>query len=338
MPRNPVRNFDRTRGTPETMTGLRMLSKLPRSLLSAIATSLLVACTLLVLAGASRAQNAVVVVNGDPVTNFDIEQRIKLVGLSGGGKIPSRQEALEELINDRVKVKEGKKFNIEMSRADVEAQYSAMAVRLRLNTDQLDKVLEGRGIRPDTLKARLKADYIWTQLVRGRYSQSLIVGEKDVDSAIQVKGDGKEQSAESFEYKMRPVVLFVAKGAEKSAIDLRKKDAETLRSRIQTCDQADSYFRSLRDGIIKDQVVKTSADLPPALRELLDKTPVGQMTPPEVTRAGVEMVVLCSRAPSTETPAKREAREKLFAQKYEAQAKKYLEEARRGSMIEYRER
>ncbi len=32
----------------------------------------------------ARAQNAVVVVNGDPITNFDIEQRTKLIALSGG--------------------------------------------------------------------------------------------------------------------------------------------------------------------------------------------------------------------------------------------------------------
>jgi peptidyl-prolyl cis-trans isomerase SurA len=307
---------------------------LSHSLLSALA---LTACITLAPSGSALAQNAVVVVNGDPITNFDIDQRVKLQGLSGG-KTPSRQEALEELINDRVKVKEGRKYNIEVSKADVDTQYATMAVRLRMNADQLNKLLESRGIRPDTLKARLRADYVWTQLVRGRYSQSLIVGEKDVNTAIEVKGDGKDASAESFEYKMRPVVLFVPRGAEKSAVDLRKKDAETLRGRIQTCEQADSYFRSMRDGIIKEQVVKTSADLPAPLRELLDKTPVGQMTPPEVTRAGVEMVVLCSRAPSTETPAKREAREKLFAQKYDAQAKKYLEEVRRSAMIEYRER
>ena len=211
-----------------------------------------------------------------------------------------------------------------------------MGARMRLTSDQLNKVLEGRGIRPETLKARLKADFIWSQLVRGRYGQSLIVGEKDIASAIEVKGDGKEQTG-SFEYKMRPVVLFVPKGAAQSAIDLRKKDAETLRARVQSCEQAESMFRAMRDGVIRDQVVKTSADLPAALRELLDKTPVGQMTPPEITRQGVEMVVLCSRAPSTETPEKREAREKLFSQKYETQAKKYLQEARRSSMIEYRQ-
>jgi peptidyl-prolyl cis-trans isomerase SurA len=135
---------------------------------------------------------------------------------------------------------------------------------------------------------------------------------------------------------MRPVVLLVPRGAAQSTFEQRKREAESLRGRVQSCDQAEGFFRSMRDGVVRDVVIKTSADLPPNLREMLDKTPVGQLTPPEVTRQGVEMVALCSRTPTTETPQKREAREKLFAQKYEAQAKKYLQEARRSSMIEYR--
>jgi peptidyl-prolyl cis-trans isomerase SurA len=46
---------------------------------------------------------------------------------------------------------------------------------------------------------------------------------------------------------------------------------------------------------------------------------------------------VCDRKPSTaDTPAKREAREKLYAQKYEAQAKRFLEDIRRSALIEYR--
>jgi peptidyl-prolyl cis-trans isomerase SurA len=247
----------------------------------------------------------------------------------------SRQEAMEELINDRVKIKEAKKFNLDMTPSDVEAQYAATGARMRLNTEQLNKVLEGRGIRPETLKLRIKADYVWSQLVRGRYGQSLLVGERDIASAIEVKGDAKG-AGDSFEYRMRPVVLLVPRGAAQSTFEQRKREAESLRGRVQSCDQAEGFFRSMRDGVVRDVVIKTSADLPPNLREMLDKTPVGQLTPPEVTRQGVEMVALCSRTPTTETPQKREAREKLFAQKYEAQAKKYLQEARRSSMIEYR--
>jgi peptidyl-prolyl cis-trans isomerase SurA len=73
------------------------------------------------------------------------------------------------------------------------------------------------------------------------------------------------------------------------------------------------------------------------LRGVLDKTPIGHLTPPEVTKQGVEMVVLCGRKPTTiDTPKKREMREKMFAEKYEAKSKSYLREIRGAAMIEYR--
>ena len=58
---------------------------------------------------------------------------------------------------------------------------------MRITPDQLTKSLESQGIRPDTLKARLKADMVWTSLVRGRFKESLQVGEKDVDAAAQAR-------------------------------------------------------------------------------------------------------------------------------------------------------
>jgi peptidyl-prolyl cis-trans isomerase SurA len=85
-------------------------------------------------------------------------------------------------------------------------------------------------------------------------------------------------------------------------------------------------------------VTKTSADLPAPLRELLDKTPIGHLTEPEVTKQGVEMVALCDRKPTTvDTPKKKEIRDKMFADKYEAKSKAYLQDLRKAAMIEYRE-
>jgi peptidyl-prolyl cis-trans isomerase SurA len=84
-------------------------------------------------------------------------------------------------------------------------------------------------------------------------------------------------------------------------------------------------------------VTKTSADLPAPLRDMLDKTPIGHLTEPEVTKQGVEMVALCGRKPTTiDTPKKKEVRDKMFAAKYEAKSKSYLQEVRRAAMIEYR--
>ncbi len=279
------------------------------------------------------AQSVAAMVNGEAITNFDIEQRVKLTKLTTQ-KVVSREEALEELINDKLKVKEAKRYGLDMSSSDIDGAYGNMASRMRMNPEQLSKTLEGHGIRPETLKSRIKADMTWGNLVRGRFQSNLLVPEKDL-AGVEPSGDKSE--TESFEYLVRPIVLIVPRGSPSSTIEARRKEAELLRSRIQSCDEAQSLFRSMRDAAIRDQLTKTSADLPPALRELLDKTPVGKLTPPEVTKQGVEMVALCSRKPTkADTPAKRAAREKIYNQKYEAKSKSYLEEVRKGAMIEMR--
>jgi peptidyl-prolyl cis-trans isomerase SurA len=281
------------------------------------------------------AQTVVVMVNGEPITNYDIDQRSKLNFLSTH-KPPVRTEVIDELIDEKVKIKEGKKYSVDPSTSDIDQAYVSMSARMRIGPEQLTKTLEAQGIRPDTVKARLKAEMVWNSLVRGRFKESLQVGEKDVAAAVQVKGDEKPET-ESFEYQMQPIVLIVPRGSAPAAVEARRKEAEALRNRVQTCTEANAFFKSMQNAAIREPVTKTSADLPAALRDLLDKTPIGHLTEPEVTKQGVEMVALCGRKPTTiDTPKKKEIRDKMYAEKYEAKSKSYLRETRKAAMIEYR--
>ena len=102
----------------------------------------------------------------------------------------SRQEVIDELIDEKVKIKEAKKIR----RRSLRQRYRSVLRRDELSgcgitPDQLTKSLESQGIRPDTLKARLKAEMVWSSLVRGRFKESLQVGEKDVAAAAQEGGE-----------------------------------------------------------------------------------------------------------------------------------------------------
>ncbi|MEH2498360.1 peptidyl-prolyl cis-trans isomerase SurA [Bradyrhizobium sp. AZCC 1678] len=316
-----------------TMTTIKLLSRRPwsRSLAAGSAVALAM------LAGSASplpAQSVACMVGGEPITSLDIEQRTKLIFLTTRKPAP-KQEVIDELINEKVKIKEAKRFGVDPTASDIDQAYSGMSQRMRLTPDQLTKSLESQGVRPETLKARLRADMVWGSLVRGRFKESLQVGEKDVDAAAQQGGEATQ--TEAFEYKLQPIVLIVPRGSAQSAIDLRRKEAESLRERVQTCEQANSYFKSMQNAAIRDTVTKTSADIPGPLRELLNKTPIGHLTPPEITKQGVEMVALCERKPTkVDTPKKREIREKMYAQKYEAKSKAYLADIRKAAMIECR--
>jgi peptidyl-prolyl cis-trans isomerase SurA len=318
-----------------TMTTFKLLSRRLLSPVRSLAAGGAIA--LAVLAGGVSplpAQSNACMVGGEPITNLDIEQRTKLNFLTTRKRMP-RQEILDELIDEKVKIKEAKRFGVDPSASDVDQAYTGMSQRMRLSPEQLTKSLESQGVRPETLKSRLKAEMVWGSLVRGRFKESLQVGEKEVASAAQQSGEPTQ--TEAFEYRLQPIVLIVPRGSAQSAVDQRRKEAESLRERIQTCEQANSYFKSMQNAAIRPIVTKSSADIPAPLRELLDKTPVGHLTPPEITKQGVEMVALCERKPTKiDTPKKREIREKMFAQKYEAKQKAYLNDIRKAAMIECR--
>jgi peptidyl-prolyl cis-trans isomerase SurA len=300
-------------------------------IVSCVAAALLPLCV-----SPLRAQTVAVMVNGEPITDFDIEQRSKLFLLTTH-KAPDRKDVINELIDEKVKIKEAKKFGVDPTSADIDQAYGGMSQRMHLSADQLTATLEKQGIRADTLKARIKTEMVWTSLVRGRYKERLQIGEKDVEAAVKAEGGDDQQQGEAFEYKLQPVVLIVPKGSAQSAIELRQKDAETLRARVETCDQANQYFKAMANAAIREPVVKTSADIPANLRKLLDDTPIGHLTPPEVTKQGVEMVALCSRKPTTiDSPKRKEMRDKMYAKKYEQTSNAYLAEIRKAAMIEYR--
>ncbi|MBR1086733.1 peptidylprolyl isomerase [Bradyrhizobium manausense] len=313
-----------------------MTTSLPafRALL-VLGTVLGVALTLAV--APARAQNIVVMVNGDPITDFDIEQRTKLETLTTQ-KTPNRQDVINTLIDDKIKLKEGKKYGVDPGVSDVNQSYDGMAQRMRITPEMLTKSLEVKGVRPETLKNRMKSEMVWTSLVRGRFKEKLIVGEKDVADKVREGGTEKLQ-IEGTEYKMQPIVLIVPRGSSAAFQETRMKEAEQYRARVASCEEAKSLFLSTPNATIRESVTKTTSDLPEALRKVLDDTPVGHMTAPEVTKSGIEMVVLCSRKPTTiDTPKKREIQQKMYVEKYEKVQKVYLDELRKAAMIEYRNR
>jgi peptidyl-prolyl cis-trans isomerase SurA len=304
-----------------------------RALIASCVTALLLSLGV----SPSNAQNVAVMVNGEPITDYDIEQRSKLNFLTTH-KTPDRKDVINELIDEKVKIKEAKKFGVDPTSADIDQSYGGMSQRMHITPDGLTATLEKQGIRADTLKARIKADMVWGSLVRGRYKEKLQISEKEVNEAVKAEGGDDQQKGDAFEYKLQPVVLIVPKGSAQSTIELRQKDAETLRARVETCEQANQYFKSMANAAIREPVTKTSADIPANLRKLLDDTPVGHLTPPEVTKQGVEMVALCARKPTTiDTPKRKEKRDQMYAKKYEQTSSAYLAEIRKAAMIEYRE-
>ena len=290
---------------------------------------------MLAVSSVARAQEVAVLVDGEPITSLDIEHRSKFLEMSNH-KAPTRQEAIDSLVNEILELREAKRYGIDPAASDVNDAFTNIATNMGVDAAKLTQMLSSGGASPDTLKQRLRAQMAWASLVRGRYKASLEIADSDVEAQLQLhKPDEKNQVG--YEYTMNPVLLVVPHGSADAAFEARKRDADALRARFTSCTEGIPFARALPEVAVRDPVIKSSADLQQALRDILDKTEVGHLTPPEQTTEGVQMFAVCSKKESkSDAPGLKQMRNEILDKKFDAKAKRYIADLRRQAMIEYK--
>ncbi|HET7806079.1 MAG TPA: SurA N-terminal domain-containing protein [Pseudolabrys sp.] len=281
------------------------------------------------------AAQVVVIANGSPITEYDIQQRMKL-DASATHKTATRQQIIDDLIDDRLKISKAKVYGLEVDDYEVSRAFEGMATRQHITVQQFSQVLERAGISPNTVKARIRAELTWQQLIRGKFGSSLQVGDSDVANALKSRNES-EAPAVGYIYTLYPVTIVVPRGSNEATIAAKRSIADNLRSRFVSCNEGLATARALRDVAVREPITRSSADLSAQLREILGNIEVGHLTAPEVTPQGLQMFAVCNKKETTaESPLRREVREQLYTKRFEAESKRFLDEIRKSAMIEYK--
>jgi peptidyl-prolyl cis-trans isomerase SurA len=288
----------------------------------------------LLLPAAAHAQ-VVVVANGSPITEFDIAQRTKLIATSTH-KPTTRQAVINELIDDRLKIARAQVYGLHVTPDEVNQAFANMAKRQGISKKQFEEVLARAGIAAEAVKARIRAEVTWSQLIRGKFGPSLQVSDADVARTLQDR-HSTDAAELGYIYTLYPVTIVVPSGSSATVLEAKRHEAENLRSRFTTCKEGLALARALRDVAVREPISRASGDLPKATRDVLASLPVGHLTTPDVTTLGLQMFALCDKKQTNqESPLKTQLRNEIYAKRFEAQAKRYLEEIRKQAMIEYK--
>lgn len=304
--------------------------RIPPRLAPAFAFALALLLPLLAASAPAFAQQIVVLVNGAPITSYDVSQRQRLSQLVDRKSI-SAKEALEDLIDDQLKVQQASKLQTDLEKKDIDRLYASVAERSGRTPDQLTAGLAQAGLNAQSFKTKLAADYVWSQYVRSR-SGDVNIRDADLAAVLQQRG---YTTLISTEYVLRPIIFVVPRNA--NTYGSRLQEANALRGRFTSCESGIPMAKSLREVVVRSQVLRLSSDLPANQRKILDGTPVGRLTPPEVSQAGVETFAVCDkREVRGESAQKREIKDELSNKQFTAASKKLLDELRRSALIQYR--
>jgi peptidyl-prolyl cis-trans isomerase SurA len=92
---------------------------------------------------------------------------------------------LRDLVQERLKIAEGDKFDVEVDEKDVEKEIQSIAADGGTTLDGLARQLTADGISIDSLKQQIKASIVWQRLVQGRYRSRIRVSPEEIDRQLQ---------------------------------------------------------------------------------------------------------------------------------------------------------
>jgi peptidyl-prolyl cis-trans isomerase SurA len=253
----------------------------------------LVGMTLL-MAGAvpSFAATVRITVNGTPITDVQIQQRLALMKIENRS---GEKAAEDELINEALEMQEAKRIGFTITDADVSDAELQLARQLKLSQSNLERVLTDHGVALATLKDRLRANLAWGKIQATAVSARVTVSEADVD---------KEAKAEltptnSYDYILKEVLFLTVQGGP--SVSARTAQANAYRAKFQGCSTAVQESLGYTDAAVRDIGRRHATQFPDAIASELAQLNVGGITKPRVTESGVQMLAVCSKEVSTDT-------------------------------------
>lgn len=275
-----------------------------------------------------EAQVIIATVNGDPITDIDVEERMKLLRAM---HLPaSHDDALNSMIDDQLKTEVTAKFKIDASDTQIGEQIAREAARMKVAPQAMLAAIENAGVSESNIKDHFAADYKFSLLVQA-YNKGIEASEEQVREELAKDGGA---SAAGIDYKINQVIFTLFENPKPAEIEAKMKAAEQLRSKFSDCDSGLAMARDMDDVAVKEQLTRNSLQISDNLKALLDKTPVGHLTAPERTVDGIEMIAVCSKGVSNDEDALQDAiSQKLLDAEFQADGERRLKELRSYAVI-----
>jgi peptidyl-prolyl cis-trans isomerase SurA len=144
---------------------------------------------------------ATAIVNGEVITQTDIDQRLALMSIANNAPIPAdqidrlRQQILSNLIDETLQIQAAKSEEIEITDADIDKTVARVAGNVKQTPDQMAAYLKSRGSSIRSIRRQIMGEMAWRRLQSKKIESTVSVGDEEVQAVIDklTKSKGTEE-------------------------------------------------------------------------------------------------------------------------------------------------
>ena len=240
---------------------------------------------------------ATAIVNGDVITQTDVEQRVALLAMANGSEIPVdeldrvRQQVLRNLIDEQLQIQAAKDAEIEVRKSDIDRTVERVAGNVQQTPVQLESYLAARGSSIRSLRRQIEGEIAWQRLQRAKIESSVTVGDEEVKAVL----DQLMASKGSDEYRVGEIFISATTANQAEAAANAARILEQLRNGASFAGYARQFSEASTAAVGGDLGWVRAEQLPAPLA-----AQVRQMTPGTVSNlipvpGGISIIALQDR-------------------------------------------
>ncbi|WP_375603891.1 SurA N-terminal domain-containing protein [Wolbachia endosymbiont of Anurida maritima] len=125
-------------------------------------------------------------VNGEPISNLDIEKRVNFINSLLGNQSVNREEVkpqiLRQLIDEIIIISEAQRLNIELGDEELNNAVTLFLTQsLKTKADEVDQYIKKHNIDLNTIKKQIKRQLLWSKIIEVRIVPFINISDKEVD-------------------------------------------------------------------------------------------------------------------------------------------------------------
>jgi peptidyl-prolyl cis-trans isomerase SurA len=237
---------------------------------------------------------ATAIVNGDVITQTDIEQRLALLAIANGGQIPPEErqrlseQVLRNLIDETLEIQAAKTEKIDIRKSDIDKTVQRVAGNVKRTPDQLASFLDSSGSSIKTLRRQIEGEIAWQRLQRAKIESGVSVGDDEVKAVL----DKMNASKGTEEYRVGEIFLSSTPSTESQTLENANKILTQLRNGASFAGYARQYSEASTAAVGGDLGWVRPEQLPAQLADVLRNMPAGSVSNPIPVPGGLSIIAV----------------------------------------------
>lgn len=237
---------------------------------------------------------ATAIINGDVITQTDIEQRVQLLAIANGGQIPPEErqrvaeQVLRNLIDETIEIQAAKDDKIDIKKSDIDKTVQRVAQNTKQTPEQLAAFLQQNGSDIRTLRRQIEGEIAWQRLQHEKIESGVTVGDDEVKAVLNKLNASKGTE----EYRVGEIFMSATPATEAQTLDNANKILTQLRSGASFAGYARQYSEASTAAVGGDLGWVRPEQLPAPLATALRDMPAGSISNPIPVPGGFSIIAV----------------------------------------------